>query len=94
MDMMVLILMMKHHEAQWGQESGSVTKLVNDAQGIQAQVGLMCTFQLYVSLDAALKIRTLLLEINSLPWKPTFLPLKKTGIQAQVGLMFKLAWES
>lgn len=66
--MMVLILMMKCHAAHWGQETGSITKLGNDAKGIQAQVSLMCKFQLQLPRDAALKIGTLLLEINSLHW--------------------------
>lgn len=63
--MTVLILMMKCHVAHWGQETGLVTEPVNDAKEIQAHVSLMCKFQLQLPRDAALKIGTLLLEINS-----------------------------
>lgn len=46
----------------------TVTELVNDATGTQAQESLTGEFQLCHVTEAALKVGTFLAEINSLPW--------------------------
>lgn len=45
----------------------TVTELVNDATGTQAQESLTGEFQLCHVTEAALKVGTFLAEINSLP---------------------------